>query len=778
MPLNETLKKKVDDLSRSNTKEKHEEVFKLLCEAIKSGDASPQDILDYTGTFWKTNPKRYVIDETVLNKLGVHLSELENTEQNKFAGHFFKISADRNCSWGCYNYAYFSIEGLESQGIPKSVESALQYAQKAVELTKTTTSHIHKLVLAMALKANNQAAEANVALAEYLNFHLNRVAKNFQKDEVKSGIQFLEETIIGFEDMLKVPIDQMGFEMPRVILTQIELFLQQNFSCSVDKETQAKIASLNQQLRYLQGRYLELSHRFPDAMTSYCSVEESSPCYKLAVIARAGLLKKTISKMILRDPLHVPVEPTAAITAELAVTSISQPPGTTKSLVAEAFVEQTSFSKYWHKGNESFDFVSQSQQEEDYKEKSTEIDTLIEAKKIEIKLLKNQLKKSIKKDEKEESEATGQLRKTISTLEGKLETLKQVKKTIDDNYEAHKPLQRQLLRRGRSESRFFNPDRFKNKAAIIALAHQIIDQRFGVNDAAKPVDLTGVPVRHLAAAEKAFQNAVIYLTSGSGVKTFIPVVRKNPWSPEYGNGSNNYGPKENYKIGETSVVFEHRENPKAQRLGDSFSPEHGNYNGDIYSFLNTLTQGDLEKGKKLARLLINYGRKQGSVLLANLKEIYPEADDTHCERFNKLCALVMAKEQVQWLSATNPTFCGLAVIHARCLLLIEKGYLTLEEVFKNNGLFSVYANTNIINDTEKLLTACERIDMLYIEHLKTLHMQDHCRMFRAGLKNDEKIAAVETKKQAHEDLRAVYGGTDESDGEGYGSDLEFPTLKT
>jgi hypothetical protein len=133
----------------------------------------------------------------------------------------------------------------------------------------------------------------------------------------------------------------------------------------------------------------------------------------------------------------------------------------------------------------------------------------------------------------------------------------------------------------------------------------------------------------------------------------------------------------------------------------------------------------------------------------------------------------MAKEQVQWLSATVQSFCGLTVIHARCLLLIEKGLLTLEEVFKNNGLFSVYSNTNIINTSERLQAACNRIDTLYIEYLKSLNLEAHFRMFRLEIKNNEKESIVATRKQAQKDLRAVYGDSEESDGEGYDSDLEF-----
>lgn len=769
MPLNAALKNEVNELSRKNTQGAHNQIYELLSKAINSGEATPKDILEYTNTQWPET-KRKVINAATLNRLGVFLVELDNPAYFGFIGRFFEISADRDNSWGCHNFAFFSIEGYEIYGINQSLPDALAYAKKAVDLTKNSSPHIHRLVYAKALKANGHIAEANAELAKYLNFCLKQPAKDFQKAKAQEGIEFLEELLIRFFDT-EMPVEAA---IIREKQEQVELLLGSNFRCPADTGLQTKLDLIKQQLLYLRGVCFDLLGHAAQAMQDFCAVDKINPkVYELALRARVQLLKTTVKKIVFNEIKDTP-DVSVGITQELAETSLQEKKSAT-ALITEIVSQQIAFSSFWQKGqegNNSFDFVFQSQQEESYVEKTHEIDILIQAKELEIKLFKSREKLLLQNDDEKQVEEVKEL---LALHEIDLAKLKQAKKIIDEKYNTHKPQYRQLFRRGQAEARFFNPSRMKNKEAIVELASQIIDQRFGLADSSKPVILTDVSVRQLAAAEKAFQSALIYLTQGSKLMTGIPIARKESWS--FGGGYNNYGPVETYKVGETEVTFEHRENPKPQRLGDSYSPQHGTYDRDIYPFFHSLTQGEVEKERILVRLLINYGKSQKPVLLADLQSISPYANIAICNQFNRACAFIMVKEQTQWLSATEPVFCGLSVLHARCLLLIEKGFLRLAEVFKNDGFFSVYSNRAMINNTEKLLAASEIIDALYAEYLKVLHVQDSLKISCFELKNKEKISIVETRKQAHKDLQVVYGGADDSENEddGYNSELEFPS---
>ncbi|CAM4430883.1 MAG: hypothetical protein LEGION0398_MBIBDBAK_01348 [Legionellaceae bacterium] len=102
---------------------------------------------------------------------------------------------------------------------------------------------------------------------------------------------------------------------------------------------------------------------------------------------------------------------------------------------------------------------------------------------------------------------------------------------------------------------------------------------------------------------------------------------------------------------------------------------------------------------------------------------------------------------------------------------MEKGYLSLVDVFKNNVLFGVYSKTEINNYPKKMADACEYIDDLYLEYLKTKNTHEYLSFFKRNIKESHTL--ILTRKQAHEDLKYVYGGESDTDGEGYDSDLSL-----
>jgi len=53
------------------------------------------------------------------------------------------------------------------------------------------------------------------------------------------------------------------------------------------------------------------------------------------------------------------------------------------------------------------------------------------------------------------------------------------------------------------------------------------------------------------------------------------------------------------------------------------------------------------------------------------------------------------------------------------------------------------------------------------------HPKEHLTFTKKYIKDVQKRVCVATRKQAHADLKYAYGGESDSDGEGYGSDLEI-----
>ena len=254
----------------------------------------------------------------------------------------------------------------------------------------------------------------------------------------------------------------------------------------------------------------------------------------------------------------------------------------------------------------------------------------------------------------------------------------------------------------------------------------------------------------------------------------IPVVRKNPWETTYSSGHNLYGPVEAYTLSQTEIQAEHRVNPKPSRLGDSYLPQHGTYSGSVYRFIRRLCNNETEKEKQCAGLMLRYGRNHQSVSLEDLKQLSDEVEESDVDRFNQLCFLVMAKEQSQWHVAREEKFhIGMSVSFARCLIMIEAGFIRFDDALKNNALFSVYSYTGLVSDISKVGVSAKYIDKMYMAYLQQQNSTDAMSFFRKHIEKDKPPTAILSRSRAHEDLLYAYGGESDSDGEGYETDLSI-----
>lgn len=531
-------------------------------------------------------------------------------------------------------------------------------------------------------------------------------------------------------------------------------------ACQVNRP---EFISKKQPLYFLKARYHEQLNEAPEAWRAYCAVSDKKhDCFTLAVTARATLLKRFIQTQFDAEP--IPPSPDSA--EGKAQPKKEKTPALT---LPNGIPFSTHFSSFWSKDTTWFHSVNEQNLNKKFDTRLEQIKLLIKSKKQEHILLQEFIK--------EHGEAT-ELKEIKETLEREIEALKNIKDQLNEQHTNHHPNFRKTFRRHATERHFFNPSRSQKSKELLALTEKIIDQRFSIsNDENDPVILTGTSTRLLITAERIFQEAVIAL-SGTHSQLGIPVSRQKPWSINQGwgpSGTTDYGPVENYQVGDTIIKIEHRADPKSQRLGDSFFPQLGTYSSNIFPFLKKISNdGDSESEQNIAKLMIQYSRTHQPIALETLQDIYKEAEKEDVDHFNRICCLIMSKEQGQWHSASSPDFqLGMSVSQARCLIMIEAGFLSFEEAFKNNAIFGVYSHTGLANSCEDVAKSCRYIDDLYLVFLQAQHQQDYVRFFKSHVKAPTAHTIALTRTQAHQDLQYIYGGGSDTDGEGYDSDLSF-----
>jgi len=155
-----------------------------------------------------------------------------------------------------------------------------------------------------------------------------------------------------------------------------------------------------------------------------------------------------------------------------------------------------------------------------------------------------------------------------------------------------------------------------------------------------------------------------------------------------------------------------------------------------------------------------------------------ESHEADIKKFNEVCFLVMEKEQMQWHSAKDSQFhIGMTIAQARCLKMLMAGYLSFDEVFKNNVLFGIYSKTKLYDQFERVQEACTRVEKLYSNFLLSQEPKMFMAMSKRFIDDEFKPEVIATRHQMHDNLVEVYGGESDTDSEdGYESDLDMKKL--
>ena len=723
-----------------------------LKELYGAQEISAADILGYTTYQWNRKPgKPYVIPDTVLNQLGIFVGQ-SNKEDKDLAFQFYQKAAVRGDKNAQMNFAIVLFCGKYGQA--KNIEQALEYSTAAIK-----AGHSNSLLHAKILRANQQNSAAIPVLVAALNAATAEASKA-KSTEQASAQKAIEQS----SDLLKISLQEMLDQLDQHNEDALRLMLQ-----SIQQILKCQHTRIQLETYFLQGMVHQRLTEYQKAMAAYLKISDKQhPRYTEGMKCRAQLFKAVLEEEILQLPKGMDVD-------EADGSTVSNQSDNSSSAACEA--EETEnvitlpgklsfplyFGKAWHKIAPWFDSVNGEKLAAEHQKWDSYIELQKKAKHQQLELTK-----ALLTSEQDAGNAdlplSVELKKQKKLLDTQLAQLEAQEQKVNAGYTKHRMDSRKTRRRHLTEQRFFDPARSKKQTELAELGNQLIEHRF--NDAQAPIasiDLTRFSARRLITAETAFQQAAKKLAQKTDYTNL------DIGLPKAAQGKYAKGVIETYQVNDTIIKAQHLTETSQDRLGNSYLPQHGTYQ-QIYQFLIKLSQQQPESEKQLADYMIRFGQNHKSITLPELQALYPGAQAADVDQFNQICFLLLSKEQAQWMSAVEERYqLGMSVAQARCLLMIQAGYLSFEDAFITKAMFGVYSQVGILKAPQYVADACQKIENLYQEFLKAQHPQDFLPFFKKFSSED----MVLTREQAHKDLKAVYGGDTDTDGDDYLSDTSF-----
>jgi tetratricopeptide (TPR) repeat protein len=671
----------------------------------------------------------YMVSPDSISGLGFFLTDEKDPELKKLEVKLYKLSADRCSAVGAYNFAQALLYG---SSIPKNIKKASIYARKSID----------------------GGFDAYFLRAEVL-----REQKKYS-DAIENYLK------INDDDDLNLAAKAINEISPFILKPKDAKY---DYSCLFHEidNLSSQYGEPRSKLHYLVGLAHYYRGDYKNAMLDFLKIPTDSAWYDCTTNFKKDCYLKTGRAILgIQDDGTVEEkkeekEEDAAVQAPLVID------------LPDGIAGKINFGAAWKKDN--LEFFSD----------AVNVSMLEQIKNAWQKML-NLTKKTIEARRELVHKVWEHVSELIPTLEGldeadenlekEEESLKSQQKKLDKITE-YMPTYRRKLRRAKSEERYFSPMKAKpeKKLEIWNIYEEILSARFG--DGAGIVSLNGHNARQVYRAEQLFQEIGIkFFTAGNCVDLGMPpVTHKRAGKSDLSE----FGPKEHWQAGVVvagktpEVEVAHAIAPSRKRPGKIYMfglPKHETYN-DILSFLNTITGHDPNKEKELARYMIRYAREFKPITFAELQAIKPTATEKMVNQFHTICLHVCVKEQTQFLSNKDERYkAGLAVVQARCLILLREGYLTFKDVFKRKAEFGVFSQVDLLGNFGEVEAAIEKIEKLYMEHIKLARHKEYATFF-AKNPNHEMVL---TRKQARADLCEVYGGAEsDSEDDGYETDMSY-----
>lgn len=380
-----------------------------------------------------------------------------------------------------------------------------------------------------------------------------------------------------------------------------------------------------------------------------------------------------------------------------------------------------------------------------------------------------------------------------------LEAIKEVTKKAEEKYsEAKASLQtaqinysqmknavidKRSKRQRKTEETFFAPERSYAKDAM-DLCLTLQENRF--SESAQNVKLLKVkdqPTRRLITAEIGVMSAGLELGNGFDGNTYgshfgwTTGISKQS-SGEFSSYSANYCHTETVALTEeTKFQYHQRNNPHANHPGDYFMFNLGEY-AQIISVIDGVTGSSTEKAnianeKKLASYMLRYSNTGQPMVLEELKQLNENTTEDDLVRIHRIFYHCCVKEPSRFFLANQDNRqLPLATANARALQLLVRGHLTMRDVFSQNAPYGVFTGKEIGKNTTGLNEKIDRINEKYEQQILNTNSH-HADNYYAFMRHHPQGSTVPTRQQFREELQSVYGGINDSDGEGYDTEEDF-----
>lgn len=211
-------------------------------------------------------------------------------------------------------------------------------------------------------------------------------------------------------------------------------------------------------------------------------------------------------------------------------------------------------------------------------------------------------------------------------------------------------------------------------------------------------------------------------------------------------------------------------------LGNYYMDMIGTYS-DILTFLHRLANSseekpDVDNEKKLANLMLKYARTGIPASLDELKQ-FNATVNTDRQLFVSICYHVFVKENSRRMPCSKEYAkyeIPVTIIQARAIKLIAAGVLSLKDVFALDAPYGVVSAPSVNQNHSSVIKKIICINKKYNEYI--LKTPEYNSKFTSFFEKNPAGLIIASKKQLRKELQETYGGSSDTDGEGYSSEEE------
>lgn len=324
--------------------------------------------------------------------------------------------------------------------------------------------------------------------------------------------------------------------------------------------------------------------------------------------------------------------------------------------------------------------------------------------------------------------------------------------SMNMNQTATNPAEQELRQMLAVENRYFEASR-SISAQTSQLKTAFFNNRYGVSK--QTLSIKHIPARRLITADStSVRDSIIRSGGENQLSSEQKIVNNLKWPSTINSYGRSY-PWQNLSHGGVAIKYIHK--PVPGHLGGFFmpiKPKENDY-AAIMQIVSALTDGKPCLEHLLARSMIIFSNTGQPMPRSALRRLGLSLDDTQYELLLKICYLTSVKEITRRMytglrsNGTEVIKLPFAIIHARALILIREGHLSMAQVFSQDAHYGIASGDNITSSNiGRTLKKARNINQLY--HNKV-----------------EKISEHTWPKQYRKVLQEVYGGEYDSDGEGY-----------